>query len=63
MDNGKGQFRPITDKKFEAQMEEPHNAGVFKVGEIIEVRGSRLRVHKIYKNKILFKLLPKLNKK
>lgn len=61
MDNGKGKFIPITDEKFNAQIEEPNNALVFKIGEIIKVRGSRLRVHKIHKNKITFKLLHKLN--
>lgn len=57
MDNGQGGFEPINEIKFEKQMrkEEPM---VFKVGEVIEVRGSRLRVQKIYKNKITFKLLP-----
>ena len=59
MDNKKGQFEPISIEKFNEQMKllEPL---VFKVGEIIEVRGSRLKVEKIQRNKITFKLLPKL---
>ena len=58
MDNGKGQFREITDEKFKEQMklEEPR---VFKVGEILEIRGSRLRIQKISQRRIIMKLLPK----
>ena len=61
MDNTRGQFEPISIEKFNEQMNEPEPL-VFRVGEIIEVRGSRLRVDTIYKNKITFKLLPKLKK-
>lgn len=57
MDNSKGQFEQISEKKFEEQMEKP-TPMVFKTGEIIEIRGSRLRVEKIWKKKITFKLLP-----
>ena len=59
MDNRKGQFEPISDVKFNEQMKQPEPL-VFRVGEIIEVRGSRLRTEKIYRNKITFKLLPAL---
>ena len=38
-----------------------YRADSFKVGEIIEVRGSRLRVERILKRKIIFKLLPQIN--
>ncbi len=58
MDSGNGTFEKISDVKFEKQMQMPEPM-VFKVGEIIEVRGSRLRVEKIWKKKIMFKLLPK----
>ena len=57
MDNKKGFFEPINEEKFKEQMKQ-ENPQVFRVGEIIEVRGSRLRVEKIYKKKITFKLLP-----
>ena len=57
MDNSKGFFEKINEETFEKQMQQ-ENPQVFKVGEIIEVRGSRLRVEKIYKKKITFKLLP-----
>jgi len=59
MDNRQGEFIPISNKKFEEQMTQPEPL-VFRVGEIIEVRGSRLRVENIRKNKITFKLLPEL---
>ncbi len=57
MDNRNGEFEPISDKKFEEQMLKPEPM-VFQTGEIIEIRGSRLRVEKIWKRKITFKLLP-----
>jgi len=59
MDNTRGEFEPISQERFIKQMQklEPF---VFKVGEIIEIRGSRLRVKKIRRNNITFKLLPKL---
>ncbi len=58
MDSGNGTFKKISDVKFEEQMQQLEPM-VFKVGEIIEIRGSRLRVEKIWKRKITFKLLPK----
>ena len=58
MDNGKGQFEPISREKYFEQMQEL-KPFVFEVGEIIEVRGSMLRVEKIWEKKITFKLLPK----
>jgi len=59
MDNGKGNFIPITEKKFEEQINEPEPM-VFREGEILKIRGSRFRVEKIYKRKITLKLLPQL---
>jgi len=57
MDNTMGNFVPITEEKFKEQMSQSKPL-VFKEGEIIEIRGSRLRVQRIYRNKITFKLLP-----
>ena len=59
MDTGKGEFAKIPSKKFEEQMLLP-KPKVFRVGEILEIRGSRLRVEKITRNKLVLKLLPKL---
>jgi len=57
MDNNEGNFIVISDEKFAEQMQ-AKDPQVFKVGEIIEVRGSRLRIEKIQKNKLILKLLP-----
>ena len=57
MDTGDGQFKRIPEKKFQEQMLEP-KPRVFKEGEILEIRGSRLRVEKILRNKLILKVLP-----
>ena len=59
MDDRIGNFRKIDNKTFEEQMQltEPL---VFREGEILEVRGSRLRIEKIQKKKLILKLLPAL---
>jgi len=62
MDSGNGTFEKISNEKFEEQIVKSEPM-VFKVGEIISVRGSRLRVEKIRRNKITFKLLPKFKDK
>ena len=59
MDNRNGEFKDITPEHYDEQMKLPEPM-VFKVGEVIKIRGSRLRVEKIYKKKITFKLLPEL---
>jgi len=61
MDNGKGMFRQISEEQFQERLTKERPM-VFKVGEIIEIRGSRLRVDTIYKKKITFKLLPSISK-
>jgi hypothetical protein len=62
MDTQKGHFEPITIKKYEAQLLQPQPL-VFKTGEILEIRGSRFRVEKIDRKKLILKLLPALNEK
>ena len=57
MDNNRGNFEEINEQKFVEQMEQT-NPQVFRVGEILEIRGSRLRVEKIEKKKLILKLLP-----
>ncbi len=61
MDNTKGQFEPISIEKFNEQMQQSQPL-VFKVGEILEIRGSRFRVMNIKKSKMYLKLLPCINK-
>jgi len=60
MDDRIGNFREITEEKFEKQMEE-ESPLVFKEGEILEIRGSRLRIEKIQRKKLILKLLPALD--
>jgi len=59
MDTGKGDFLKISNEKFQEQMGK-ENPMVFKKGEILTIRGSRLRVERILKHKIILKLLPAL---
>jgi uncharacterized Zn finger protein len=59
MDNTRGQFEPISVQKFEEQIKKPEPL-VFKAGEILEIRGSRFRIEKILRNKLILKLLPKI---
>ena len=62
MDTNKGYFEGIDPEKFSEHMakEKPQ---VFRVGEILEIRGSRLRVETIKRNKIVLKLLKPINSK
>ena len=62
MDNNRGNFEEINEQKFTEQMEQP-NPQVFRVGEILEIRGSRLRVEKIEKKKLILKLLSQISPK
>ncbi len=59
MDNGQGKFRQIPEKKFQEQLDKDFPM-VFKTGEILEIRGSRFRIEKITRNKLILKLLPQL---
>ena len=59
MQDSKGNLNPISAKKFEEQMQLPEPK-VFREQEILEIRGARFRVEKIYKRKIVLKSLPAL---
>ena len=61
MDNTRGDFLEISNEQYEKQMEQ-ENPMVFKVGEILEVRGSRLRIERIDRRKLTLKLLPQTKK-
>jgi len=58
MDTGNGTFKKISNEKFEEQMKKSEPL-VFKVGEILEIRGSKFRVEKIIRKKLILRLLPK----
>ena len=62
MDNNRGNFEEINEQKFAEQMEQ-FNPQVFRVGEILEIRGSRLRIERIEKKKLILKLLPQTSPK
>jgi len=59
MDDSKGNLIPITDAQFNKQIVEKKPM-VFKTGEILDIRGSRFRIERIVKNKMILKLLPQL---
>lgn len=59
MDTGKGKFATISEEKYQEQIKKDLPK-VFKTGEILEIRGSRFRVEKILRNKLILKLLPAL---
>ncbi len=59
MDNRQGEFTKITEEKFQEQIKKDLPFA-FKTGEILEIRGSRLRIEKITRNKLMLKLLPQL---
>lgn len=61
MDTGEGHFRSIEDQEHaDKLMEEFRNhGGIFGVGEVVELRGSKFRVRKITKKDLILRLLPK----
>ena len=60
MDNFQGKFEEISQDLFEkAEKQWPMDSGVFKVGEELEIKGSRFRVHAIKPKKLILKLLVK----
>lgn len=62
MDIGNGKFEQFDPKDLEEILEQhPQHGGVFKVGEIFELRGSRFKVQSIKPKGLRLKLLPKEN--
>lgn len=67
MDTGKGKFEHIeADNEEELarlmrqkELQHPDHGGWFRVGEIIELRGSRFRVKAVKPTELRLKLLPK----
>jgi hypothetical protein len=67
MDTGKGKFEMLLEENQEklaaakAAMEEKHpeHGGWFRIGEIIEIRGSKFRVKAVKPTQLILKLLPK----
>ena len=62
MDNGKGKFVPINDLDTavnQLQKQYPKHGGIFSIGEIIELKGSKFKVKSIKPTTIRLKLLKK----
>ena len=60
MDTGNGKFEQFDPKDLEEMLEQhPQHGGVFKVGEIVELKGSRFRVQSIKPKGLRLKLLQK----
>jgi uncharacterized Zn finger protein len=61
MDTGAGRFKPVVSMEQwgELQGMHPNHGGTFRVGEELEIKGSRFRVKKIKPKELVLKLLPK----
>jgi len=66
MDTGKGRFEMVnakTEEELKLAMQEleakyPEHRGWFRIGEIVEIKGSRFRVKSVKPDEIRLKLLP-----
>ena len=60
MDSGKGRFEPFDKPLEEAALKErfPLHGGTFRVGEQVELKGSKFRVKSIKPTELRLKLLP-----
>ena len=58
MDTGLGRLEPISDLKAQ-ELGAGNVGGVFTVGEIVELKGSKFRVHRIDPKKLILRILPK----
>lgn len=69
MDTGNGKFKEFEakdDEEFEEKKlklfeQYPKHGGVFKIGEEVELKGSKFRVKSIKPNELRLKLLPRKN--
>jgi hypothetical protein len=67
MDTGEGRFVPVEgddDSERAKSLRElkrkyTNYGGVFRVGEIVEIKGSRFKVNKISPKKLILRVLPK----
>lgn len=56
MDSGNGKFAQVSEPKFDELLSKDVS-GLFREGEILEVRGSRFRVQSIKSRRLILKLL------
>lgn len=59
MDDGKGNFVPISNVRAKEIIDALPYSGVFHIGEELMIKGSRFRVQSIGRNRLKLKLLPK----
>ena len=59
MDTGEGRFEEIEEKKYDTLKKEVGDTGLFRVGEEVEIRGSKFRIKSIKPTELRLKLLPK----
>ena len=55
MDTGEGRMELLS--KGDAKLADEHGIPVFEIGEIIEIKGSKFRVHTIQREGIVLKVL------
>jgi len=58
MDNRIGEMVPVSSDLCD-ELESKGVDGVFRVGEVVEVKGSRMRVQTINRKRVTLKLLPR----
>ena len=58
MDTGRGYMAPITEERAD-EMVAAKVDGVFRVGEIVEIKGSRFRVQSLGNKRMVLKILPR----
>ncbi len=61
MDTGEGRFEPCIDEENTKKLlnDFPNHGGFFKIGEIVELKGSKFRVKSVKPKELRLKLLPK----
>jgi hypothetical protein len=68
MDTGKGYFemlhaksdqKDVEEKKKAIEEKHPDHGGWFRVGEIVEINGSKFRIKSVKPDELRLKLLPK----
>lgn len=62
MDTGLGKFAEISGDLFE-EATEKNMSGIFREGEVLEIRGSKFVIHRIDPKKMILKLLSRDNNK
>ena len=59
MDTGEGHFKMVMEEEAKKLIEDDYPLGIFKTGEIVELKGSGFRIQKITPKRLSLRLLPK----